>query len=177
MYRQKKKKIPGELFFNLQGFMWVEFHSKAHGIWWMSWKIIKKKKRHENCSKHHCLRYSEGTASYKVHMKISFEELGRESNKTNTYYICLWEELNKWQRLKHMQNTDSPCKAIYTWFCTSQGLLLDPSSMKNIWTALLSIFLLFVFSFLLSFWQMINRKHLCLITMRYEGIMNNCYSR
>lgn len=33
---QTEKKIPGELFFNLQGFMWVEFHSKAHGIWWMS---------------------------------------------------------------------------------------------------------------------------------------------
>lgn len=36
MHRKKTKKIPGELFFNLQGFMWVEFHSKAHGIWWMS---------------------------------------------------------------------------------------------------------------------------------------------
>lgn len=29
-------KIPGELFLNLQGFMRVEFHSKAHGIWWVS---------------------------------------------------------------------------------------------------------------------------------------------
>lgn len=44
-----KQKIPCELFFNLQGFMWVEFHSKAHGVWWMSWNIIKK--RHEKSSK------------------------------------------------------------------------------------------------------------------------------
>lgn len=38
-------KIPCKLFFYLQRLMWVEFHSKAHGVWWMSWNVIKQKQK------------------------------------------------------------------------------------------------------------------------------------
>lgn len=59
-----KRKIPCELFFNLQGFMWVEFHSKAHGVWWMSWNIIKK--RHEKSSKRPWIPTHTGKSAVKL---------------------------------------------------------------------------------------------------------------
>lgn len=106
--------------------MWVEFHSKAHGIWWMSWNMIKKK--HENSSKRTLpepLWRSGFQESYKVVcVMVSSEVSGRDSNKTNWYYIYTQKEQNTWQRRpKHVQNTDNLCKSMYKWFCTSQDLM------------------------------------------------------
>lgn len=153
--------------------MWVEFHSKAHGIWWMSWNIIKKK--HENSSKRtlpQSLSQSGLQESYKLACVMdSSKASGRDSNKNNNYYIHLWKEYNIWQRRpKHVQNTPNLGKSIYKPFFASQDLLLNPRTTKHIWAALFSFFFLFFSLFLFLLW-LINRKQLHLITMRYKDVM------
>lgn len=107
--------------------MWVEFHSKAHGVWWMSWNIIKKK--HEKSSKRPWTQTHTGDSAMKPY-GLAWGE-GWSSERTDIMPKQQWPRNSMEMRDKTLKADTGHRQSSQDTFPRHSTFLLSGSWLQN----------------------------------------------